>query len=313
MDVSVIVPVYNEEESLQKLYASIDDTLSKLNITYEIVFVDDGSDDNTFDILRKLSQMRANVKVIQFRRNYGKACALAAGFSSVTGAVVITMDADLQDDPKEIPNFIKKLNEGYDLVSGWKFQRKDPLNKTIPSRLFNKITSLVTGIKIHDFNCGFKAYKQEVIKNLKLYGEFHRYIPALAHWDGFKIGEIKVEHHPRSFGKSKYGAWRFFSGLFDLITLISTARFVQKQLHFFGFIGLLLLSVGVAINIILAIIKYTEGLTLTSPRPLLCLILGVFLIIVGLQTFSIGLIGEMIFRSTYSEGRENYLIKNILE
>ena len=293
MDISIVIPVYNEKESLKTLYEELKEILLKMNSLYEIIFIDDGSIDGTFDILSGLNKVDKNVKVIQFRRNYGKSTALSVGFDKAIGKIVISMDGDLQDSPKEIPKFLKSIKEWYDLVSGWKFHRKDSLSKTLSSKVFNKVTSLITGIKIHDFNCGFKAYRHEVVKNLNVYGELHRYIPVLCSWEGYKVGEIKVNHHPRKFGESKYGIWRYFSGFFDLITVTITTKYLYRQLHLFGLIGLGLISIGFFINMGLLLVKYTVGLTLTETRPLLLLVLGIFMMIIGLQMFLSGLLGEI--------------------
>ncbi len=248
------------------------------------------------------------MEIIQFRENFGKAAALSAGFAQARGKIIITMDADLQDDPREIPNFIHKLEESYDLVCGWRSKRQDPFSKILPSRLFNYLTSTLTGVKLHDFNCGFKCYRKEVVKNLSLYGELHRYVPALAHWQGFKITEIKVKHHPRAHGKSKYGASRLFSGLTDLLTVMFLTKYMKKPLHLFGGVGFLLFSAGLMINVYLAILWFLgQGI---GNRPLL--LLGVLLMLVGFQIVSTGLIGEMIV-SVRHKGEVGYIIKKILE
>ena len=311
MDISIVIPVYNEKESLKTLYAELKEVLLKMNSLYEIIFIDDGSIDGTFDILSGLNKVDKNVKVIQLRKNYGKSTALSAGFDKAIGKIVISMDGDLQDSPEEILRLIKKIEEGYDLVSGWKFNRKDPLNKTIPSFIFNKFVSLYTGIKIHDINCGLKAYKLEVIKNIDVYGELHRFLPVLSFWQGFKVGEIKVDHRKRKYGKSKFGTWRFFSGFFDFITVMITTRYLYRQLHLFGFVGLALVSSGFLINFSLAVTKYTVGLTLTETRPLLLLVLGIFMIIIGLQMFLSGLLGEIVFKLT-GDKKINYVVKNVI-
>lgn len=307
-EVSIVIPVYNERESLNPLYAQLKPVLENLGKTYEIILVDDGSTDRSFSILEKLHGQDHNVKAIQLRRNFGKAAALSAGFACARGKIIITMDADLQDDPREIPNFIEKLDEGYDLVSGWRFKRQDPVSRTLPSKLFNSLTATLTGVKVHDFNCGFKAFRKEVIENLDLYGELHRYIPALAHWKGFKVGEIKVEHHPRAHGKSKYGVTRLFRGLTDLFTVMFLTKYMKKPLHLFGAVGVLLLLMGLVINIYLAILWFLgQGI---GTRPLL--LLGVLLMLVGFQIISTGLIGEMIV-STRDKGEKGYTVRKVLE
>ncbi len=307
-ELSIVIPVYNEEKNLTPLHAQLQSVLETLGGSYEVIFVDDGSYDNSFSILEKLHHEDSNVKVIQFRKNFGKAAALSAGFTQAGGKVIVTMDADLQDDPREIPNFIQKLDEGYDLVSGWRSKRQDPFSKIFFSRLFNYLTAILTGLRIHDFNCGFKSYRKEVVKDLSLYGELHRYVPALAHWQGFKITEIRVKHRPRAHGRSKYGVKRLFSGLTDLLTVMFLTKYMKKPLHLFGGIGFLLFLAGLIINIYLAIL-WLQGQGIGG-RPLL--LLGVLLMLVGFQIVSTGLIGEMIV-SVRHKGEVGYIIKKILE
>ena len=297
MDVSIIIPLLNEEESLGELYSKISEVADKNTLSYEICFVDDGSTDKSLDVLKELRQDNKNIKILSFRKNYGKSAALSEGFKLAQGEYIITMDADLQDDPAEIPNLITKLNEGFDMVSGWKKKRNDPLSKTIPSKFFNYTTSLLTGIKIHDFNCGLKAYRREVIKEIPVYGELHRYLPVLAHWRGFRVGEIIVQHHPRKYGVTKFGWRRLFHGFFDLLTVLFITRYRQKPLHLFGSVGLVSITTGFAILIYLSIL-WLQGYGI-GDRPLL--ILGILLVIVGMQSFSLGLIGEMITNSRDEE------------
>jgi len=308
-ELSVVIPVYNEGENLNSLYRQLKSVLESLGKTYEMILVDDGSTDSSFSILKKLHGQDHNVKVIQLRRNFGKAAALSAGFTSAQGKIIITMDADLQDDPRGIPNFIKKLNEGYDLVSGWRFKRQDPFSRTFPSRLFNSLTATLTGVKVHDFNCGFKAYRKELIESLDLYGELHRYIPALAHWKGFKVGETKVEHHPRAHGKSKYGVERLFRGLTDLFTVMYLTKYMKKPLHLFGAVGVLLLLLGFIINAYFVILKFILRQPIGG-RPLL--LLGILLMLIGFQIISTGLIGEMIV-STRDKGEKGYAVRKVLD
>lgn len=242
MDVSIIIPLLNEAESLHELAERIHAEATKMKWSYEMIFVDDGSTDGSFEVIKKIKEKNPSVKAIRFRKNFGKSDALAQGFKIASGTYVITMDADLQDDPAEIPNLIHKLEEGYDLVSGWKKTRHDPIGKTIPSKFFNFITRLMTGIKLHDFNCGLKAYRHAVIKDVSLYGELHRYIPALAKWEGYsRITEIPVQHHPRKYGYSKFGLSRFIKGFLDLVTVLFLSRYVKRPLHFFGLIGMVFL------------------------------------------------------------------------
>jgi glycosyltransferase involved in cell wall biosynthesis len=290
LDLSIIIPLLNEEESINDLYQLILTVIEKLSLTYEICFIDDGSTDGSLERLKSLRQNDKNIKIISFRKNHGKSAALSEGFKLARGAIIITMDADLQDDPREIPNLIKKIHTGYDMVSGWKKKRNDPLSKTIPSKFFNRTTSLLTGIKIHDFNCGLKAYRRDVVKEIPVYGELHRYLPVLAHWMGYRVGEIVVEHHPRRFGKTKYGFKRFFDGFFDLLTVLFLTRYRQKPMHLFGLMGLVTFFLGAGILIYLTILWFSgHGI---GNRPLL--FLGILLVIVGMQSFSLGLIGEMI-------------------
>jgi len=293
MDISIIIPLFNEEESLDELTKRVSEQLEKLTREAEIIFIDDGSTDNSYEKLVDLKKQFQSVKIIRFRKNFGKSAALSEGFKRATGKVVITMDADLQDDPNEIPCLVDKINEGCDLVSGWKKKRNDPITKTLPSKLFNYITCLLTGIKIHDFNCGLKAYRNEVIKAIPVYGELHRYLPVLAHWQGFRVDEIVVQHHARKFGKSKFGVRRFFSGFFDLFTVLFLTRYRQKPLHLFGLLGLSASLIGFAILLYLSILWFQgHGI---GHRPIL--FLGVLLVIVGVQSFSLGLIGEMLTNS----------------
>ena len=307
-ELSVIIPLFDEEKSLRSLHGKLKSTLGRSGKSYEIIFVDDGSKDNSWQVLEELHAGDKDVRGIQFRKNLGKAAALSAGFEYAKGKVIVTMDADLQDDPKEIPNFINKLDEGYDLVSGWRFKRQDSFSKTISSRLFNYLTSILTGIRVHDFNCGLKAYRKEVVKEIDLYGELHRYIPVLAHWMGYRVGEVKVEHHSRVYGKSKYGARRLFGGLADLLTVLFLMRYMRKPLHLFGAVGLSLLLVGIIINIYFAVLWFMgQGVRV---RPLL--LLGVLLMLIGFQIISTGLIGEMI-AGKKGKDKGSYIIRKILD
>jgi len=305
IDLSVVVPVYNEDNNIDPLYREIGSALSSLTKTYEIVFVDDGSNDNTFQVLKEIQERDKRVKIIKFRRNFGKSVALNSAFNFVKGNIIITMDGDLQDNPDEIPRFVDAIEGGSDLVSGWKYTRKDPLTKKLPSKLFNNMTRLLTGVDLHDFNCGFKAYKRGVLDTISLYGEMHRYIPALAAQYGFKITELKVEHRPRSYGKSKYGFSRLIKGFLDLITVKFLTEYSSRPLHVFGIPGILSLISGVFIGLYLVILKYWKDIML-GDRPLL--LLSILLIILGLQFVSIGLLGEMItFRERKDESAEKYI------
>lgn len=307
-DVSVVIPLKNEAESLETLYEKIVENISPLGLSFEIIFVDDGSTDDSFSIIKKLNNRDNRVKGIRFRRNFGKSSALSAGFKLAKGDIVITMDADLQDDPVEIPRFIEMINKGYDVVSGWKKVRYDPISKTLPSKLFNKLTSIVTGVKIHDFNCGFKAYRNEVVKSLDIYGELHRYIPALAYGKGFSVGEIVVTHHPRKYGKSKYGWERLFKGFLDLFTVVFLTRFIKRPMHVFGSAGFILFLIGFVIDLYLVIHKFLTG-ALIGNRPLL--MLGVLCMILGIQSLSIGLLGEMINNISHGQKEEYFIVEEV--
>jgi glycosyltransferase involved in cell wall biosynthesis len=308
MLLSFVVPTLNEKPSLEKLYQLIVENVVKIGHDYEIIFVDDGSSDGSGELLAELHQKDSRVKVLEFRRNFGKAAALMAGFAQAEGEVVFTMDADLQDDPVEIPRFLEKLDEGYDLVSGWKYPRLDPISKTAPSKLANATIRFGTGIKLHDFNCGFKAMRRDVAKEIKLYGELHRYVPVLAHWRGFSVTEIKVKHHPRQFGKSKYGMRRLFRGLFDFITVVFLIRFTRRPLHFFGMLGLIPMVVGFLIDAYLAILWFSGEQI--GHRPLLTL--GTLLLMIGFQFFSIGLLAEMFSYSVLSAEDEYGIRKKLV-
>lgn len=293
MKLSIVIPVYNEVDSIDALYKEI-----KQNIDieeYEIVYIDDGSTDGSSEKIQELIQDNQKIKLIQFYRNYGKSAALSEGFKQANGEYVITMDADLQDDPAEIKNLIDKLEEGFDLVSGWKKNRKDPISKRLPSKLFNFITRLFTSVKIHDFNCGLKIYRKSVIKTLDIYGGRHRYIPALAGQKKFIVSEIIVNHRAREFGSTKYGGRRFFHGFFDLISVLFLSRYIQSPLYFFGQLGLLSFISGFSIEGYVLYLKYVLGEPFAIHMALL--IFGVLLIFIGIQFFSIGLIGEMIANS----------------
>ena len=305
VDLTIIIPINNEEDNINLLYQKLKSTLSGLKLNYEIIIVDDGSTDSSYEKIFRLHDQDPGIRIIKFRKNFGKSTALNAAFHRAKGEIVITMDGDLQDDPEEIPRFITKIKEGYDLVSGWKYPRFDPITKTLPSTFFNKLTCLILGVDLHDFNCGFKAYKHVVVKNLQLYGEMHRYIPALAAWNGFKITEIKVTHHPRHSGKSKYGFSRLFKGGLDLITVKFLTNYASRPLHVFGFPGFLSLILGSIIGIYLSYLRFFEDAKI-GDRPLL--ILSVLLIVLGLQFISIGLLGEMItYRHIREENNDQFI------
>lgn len=309
MEVSVVIPVYNEELSLRELYEKLRRALDFCGGRYEIICVDDGSTDGSSRVLKDLRQRDNRIKIVRFRRNYGKSAAFSVGFQHAKGEYVITMDADLQDDPEEIPRLVNELKKGYDLVSGWKKKRHDPITKTIPSRFFNFVTSVLTRIPIHDFNCGLKAYRKEVVKEVKVYGELHRYIPVLAHWQGFSVGELVVQHHPRKYGKTKFGMGRFWKGFLDLLTVLFTTRYFRRPLHLFGLWGILFAVVGILIDAWL-VVEWFMGMTALSNRPLF--IVGILFIIVGIQFVSIGLLGEMISK-TGQPAEQGYSVREIIE
>jgi glycosyltransferase involved in cell wall biosynthesis len=288
--ISVVVPVYNEERSVALLLDELRSTLDGIGAAWEAVFVDDGSTDSTFGALTRLHAETENVKVVRLRRNFGKAAALAAGFAHAQGEIVVTIDGDLQDDPVEIPRLLAKLDEGFDLVSGWKTRRRDPWTRRLFSRVFNAVVGRISGLRLHDMNCGFKAYRADVVRGLPLYGELHRFIPVLAHYRGYRIAELPVNHRPRAHGRSRYGLERYLRGFLDLLTVSFMGRYRHRPLHLFGGLGLLLGALGIAVLIYLTVLK--AGGHAIGQRPLLTL--GVLLVVVGLQFFSLGLIGEMI-------------------
>ena len=291
--ISVIIPVFNEIGSLPELMDQLRKVLH-IYSKWEILFVDDGSTDGSTEFLNDLSRKDEKVTLIQFHRNYGKSAALAEGFKRAKGEYLITMDADLQDDPAEIPNLMKKLEEGFDLVSGWKKERKDPISKRFPSKIFNYVTRIMTGVKIHDFNCGLKIYRKAVIKTLDLYGGRHRYIPALAGHNKFRISEIQVNHRPRVHGVTKYGGSRLFHGFFDLISIIFMNRYTQQPLHLFGFFGLFCGLASLTVELYVIGRKIFSGHSFYEHLALM--LFGAMLFILGLWFFSIGLIAEMITR-----------------
>jgi glycosyltransferase involved in cell wall biosynthesis len=288
--ISVVVPLLNEEHSLEMLYREIADALDSQSQPFEVVFVDDGSTDGSMAVLERLHAETTNVVVVHLRRNFGKAAALQAGFLEARGEIVVTIDADLQDDPAEIPQLLAKLDEGFDLVSGWKTRRNDPFARRLFSRLFNWTTAVVSGVRLHDVNCGLKAYRAEVLHGMRIYGELHRFIPVLASFRGFRIAEIPVNHRARQHGRSRYGPERYLRGFFDLLSVTFMGRYRHRPLHLFGGIGLLMGAVGFVILLYLTVLKlWGEGI---GQRPLLTL--GVLLVVVGIQLVSLGLLSEMI-------------------
>jgi glycosyltransferase involved in cell wall biosynthesis len=288
--ISVVVPVHNEERSVALLYDELRSALEPLGTPWEAIFVDDGSTDGSFAALTRLHNSTDNVRVVRLRRNFGKATALRAGFDQAQGETVVTIDGDLQDDPAEIPRLLAKLDEGFDLVSGWKARRRDRLSRRVLSRIFNRVTGWFSGVHLHDMNCGLKAYRAEVVHGLRLYGELHRFIPVLAHYRGFRIAELPVNHRPREHGRSRYGVERYLRGFLDLLTVSFIGRYRHRPLHLFGGLGLILGAFGTAILIYLTVLKALGNAI--GHRPLL--LLGVLLVVIGMQFFSLGLISEMI-------------------
>lgn len=308
MDLSIVIPLIDEAESLPELTAWIEKVMKENHYSYEVIFVDDGSSDNSWEIIEKLRAGNSNIKGIKFQRNYGKSAGLNEAFRAASGEVVITMDADLQDSPDEIPGLRKMiLEDGYDMVSGWKKKRYDnTLTKNIPSKFFNAVTRSMSGIKLHDFNCGLKAYKNKVVKGVEVYGEMHRYIPVLAKWAGFKkIGEKVVEHRPRKYGKSKFGWRRFVNGFLDLLSITFVGKFSKRPMHFFGLWGSLFFLVGLGISFYLIVSKFIDNSFALTNRP--GFYLALTSVVIGMQLFLAGFIGELIARN--SSSRNTYLIE----
>ena len=312
LEVSVVIPIYNEEGNIRELYTKLNDVLSIITENYEVIFVDDGSTDNSFNILKEINTENKNVVVVKFRRNFGQTAALSAGFDHFKGDVIITMDGDLQNDPEDIALLLTKINEGYDIVSGWRVDRKDPFfTKKLPSKFSNWLASKLTGVKLHDFGCTFKAYRREVVENINLYGEMHRYIPALASQMGVSIAEVKVRHHPRQHGKSKYGITRLMRGMLDLITVKFLLSYSMRPLQLFGIPGIISLFIGFVIGAYLTVGKLFFGMSLAD-RPLL--LLAVLLMFLGVQFVTMGLLGEIITRTYYEvQGKPIYTVKEIIE
>ena len=304
--ISFIIPFLNEEDSLEILYSEIMNFLDIKSVDYEIIFINDGSTDNSLDRILGLRKNDKKIKVISFNRNYGKSAALDTGFKYSTGELVFTVDADLQDNPAEIPNIIQTLDEGYDVISGWKFVRKDPISKRPPSKIYNSVTAFMTGVNIHDINCGFKLYRRSVVKEMKIYGTLHRFIPIFAFWSGFRVSEIKVEHRPREYGVSKFGLRRYYRGFFDLLTVLFLTRFRDRPLHLFGSLGLLFSVSGFLINLGMSIYRFIYG-SFNSRTTILWL--GILLMILGVQLFSTGLIAELITKYNFSS--KSYIIKEL--
>jgi glycosyltransferase involved in cell wall biosynthesis len=300
IDFSVVVPLLNEEENLEALYSQLDQALSGLGKTYELIFIDDGSSDGSFAILQELAQRDSHVRLVQLRRNFGQTAAFSAGFDCARGEVIITMDADLQNDPADIPMLLERMEEGYDIVSGWRVHRQDQfLKRRLPSKIANALISRLTGVKLHDYGCSLKAYRRDVIKGLRLYGEMHRFIPALASWMGVQVAEVPVNHRARTAGRSKYGLSRTIRVVLDLLTVKFLLNYSTRPVQVFGFLGAICFGLGTAIGLYLSALKIFFGAGL-SDRPLL--LLAVLLVVLGVQLIIMGLLGELVVR-TYFEAQ----------
>jgi glycosyltransferase involved in cell wall biosynthesis len=305
--ISFVIPLLNEEGSLETLHSEVTQSLQSLSVGYEIIFVDDGSTDGSLSVLLELHQQDPeHVRVIQFRRNFGKTAALSAGFAQARGGIIVTLDADLQDDPAELPKLLAKLDEGYDLVGAWRTNRRDPLSKTWPSRFANFTVSTLTGIKLHDLNCGYKVYRREVVQDLKLYGDLHRFIPVLAHWRGYRVTEVAVTHHPRKFGYSKYGVRRLGRGYIDFLSVLFMTTYLKRPMQLFGMTGSAFAAVGIVIMLYLAVLWLVQGGI--GWRPLL--FFGTTALVVGIQLISVGLLGEML-RNVTLRAEEEYSIRQV--
>ena len=309
--VSVVVPIYNEVESLPHLLEAIATILTKNDLAYEIICVDDGSIDGSSDFLRQQAQIRSDLKAVLLRRNYGQTAAMAAGFKYAQGRAIVTLDADLQNDPADIPELLAKLNAGYDLVSGWREKRQDAaLTRNLPSKIANRLIGLTTGVKLHDYGCSLKVYRSELVADMNLYGELHRFLPALAYIEGAKITELPVRHHPRRFGRSKYGLWRTFRVLMDLLTILFMKKFLTRPMHVFGLFGLGTIALGTVLGLYLTFLKLGLGQSI-GHRPLL--ILAVLLFMTGVQLFCFGLLAELLMRTYHeSQGRPIYRVREVV-
>ena len=311
MDISIVVPLYNEEENVRLLYEEIASVLDTMTCQSEIVFADDGSRDKTLDILENIQQQDPRVRVVSLRRNFGQTAAMTAGFDHASGEIIITMDGDLQNDPHDIPKLIEMLNQGFDVVTGWRYDRQDPfLSRRLPSQLANRLISWVTGVKLHDYGCTLKAFRREVIQNINLYGEMHRFIPAIASGMGISFAEVKVNHRARRFGTSKYGISRTIRVVLDLITVKFMLSYATRPLHVFGTVGVVSSALGLLIGLILTIQRQFFGVGLAN-RPLL--LLAVLLIFMGIQFITIGLLAELVVR-TYHESQKKpiYFVRKVL-
>jgi len=311
IDLSIVIPVYNEKENIAPLYIELDKTLSKMKIKYEVILIDDGSIDGSYDELIKLHRKNSAYKIIRFRRNFGQTAAMSAGFDHSRGDAIITLDADLQNDPRDIPLIMNKLNEGYDIVSGWRKSRQDKaVTRRFPSIIANKMISRLTGVHLHDYGCTLKAYKREVVENIELYGEMHRYIPAVASWMGVEVAEIPVIHHSRKFGKSKYGISRTIRVILDIITIKFLLSYSQRPIQIFGLVGLISGSVGFFTTTYLIIMRIFFGQGLAD-RPLF--ILSIFMIFIGIQLITMGLLAEINMRIYHeAQDKPTYAVRNII-
>lgn len=310
-DLSVVIPIYNEKESIAKLYKKLDKTLSGMNLEYEVLLIDDGSTDGTLDELVKIHNKNKSYKIISFRKNFGQTSAISAGFDFTSGKIVITLDADLQNDPSDIPILLKKLNKGYDIVSGWRMNRKDrAVTRKFPSMVANRLISKLTGVHLHDYGCTLKAYRREVIENIDLYGEMHRYIPAIASWMGVRVAEVPVRHHSRKYGKSKYGFSRTIKVILDIITVKFLLSYSQRPIQIFGLLGLSSSAVGFIMTVYLIIMRIFFNQSL-SERPLF--ILSIFMIFIGIQLITMGLLAEVLMRVHHEvQNRPTYVIKEMI-
>lgn len=309
--VSVVVPVYNEVESLPNLISAIATTLTASHLGYEIICVDDGSKDGSAEFLKQQAQTRTDLKAVLLRRNYGQTAAMAAGFNYARGKTIVTLDGDLQNDPADIPQMLTKLEEGYDLVSGWRQKRQDAaFSRLLPSKIANWLIGRVTGVRLHDYGCSLKAYRAELVEDMRLYGELHRFLPALAYIEGARIAELPVRHHARRYGQSKYGLWRTFRVLMDLLTISFMKRFLTRPMHVFGLFGMISIALGTVLGLYLTFLKLGLGQTIGN-RPLL--ILAVVLLVTGVQLFSFGLLAELLMRTYHeSQGRPIYRVREVV-
>ena len=313
VELSIVIPLFNEEESVEPLYAQLQEALESLERNYEIIVVDDGSTDRSFELLKGLHAQDKRLKVIRFRRNFGQTAAFAAGFEHAQGRVVVTMDADLQNDPADIPRLLEKLGEGYDVVSGWRVERWKSawLTRRLPSVVANRLISETTGVHLHDYGCSLKAYRSEVVKNINLYGELHRFIPAMASWMGVSVTEIPVHYQPRQFGRSKYGLSRTIKVVLDLLTVRFLLSYATRPIHIFGSLGLAMSGLGGILGLYLSVVKLALGQDIGS-RPLL--LLAILLMVLGVQMITMGLLGELVVRTYHeSQGKRIYVVREILE